>query len=189
MNLLVERLRGLIPRGLPWDYGTVALEQLFGPLDASQAESAGRALRDAAEHARFGELFSRSYLVVLPGADVTRARRAARPRRSSVGLSVGFEEWVSVVEDPQRQMAVTLPDEASSAKRLSLFVDFDGSVGRVSAELDDRGELVAVSASAGRHCGFADRLKCEGGTCGTCQLALREFGGRRGYRCVCRHQP
>lgn len=185
MNLLETFLRRVISQqGLPLDGDALRFEQVLGVPDMAHAPNVGEALRAAAYDSALGDVFQNSYLSRVTQEDVRMAEQSAEPE----GLADApvAEEWVAVVEGPAGG-AVTLPADSSSLTRLSLFANVDGSVGRVSAEVDAGGQLVGVSMSAARHCGFPDRLQCSVGACGTCRLALREVR-QRGYVCVCPHQ-
>jgi hypothetical protein len=178
--------RVIAQRGLPW-VGDDALrfEQVLEVPDMALAPAMGVALREAAENPQLGALFHKAYLPRISADDFQTAEREAAPP-SGVDPSQAAEEWVSAVGG-QNGDAVTLPADSLSLHRMSLFTDVDGRVGRVSAEVNERAQLSGVSVSAGGHCAYPDRLRCDAGTCGGCRLELREVG-QRGWICVCSHQ-
>jgi hypothetical protein len=183
LNLLGEWLpRWLGTEQLQWDReGLLEFEWLAEVARPAFPEGAVEVLLEAADDVGMGDLVRQSYVRRVSESHWRLAVRSAEPAVTSAA-----SEWVSVVPTASGDV-VTFPQDSSPLPRMSLFVRVNGSVRRVSAELHpDLGVLTAVSLSAGRHCGFPDQLQCEPGSCGTCQLTLREIKPR-GWICACPH--
>jgi hypothetical protein len=180
-RLLSLWFEDLIERA-PTEYLTFGL--LMSVLTDGPEWAGGQVLLEASEDPLFGGLIRESYLPILAPYET--------PPVDAVGVGLeparAPEEWVSVIPIPGGN-AVTIPEDSSPTARFSLFVRLNGLVRRISAETTpDTARLIGVSLSAGRHCGFPDRLRCEPGTCNACRLELREVPPR-GWVCICPHQP
>jgi hypothetical protein len=187
MNALAVLLaRVMAEQELPVQPGDeLRFEHVLEIADMAGVPDSGEALREAAEQPGFEAFFQEAYLPRISAAELRRAEGDVEPPFVTFIPQPG-REWVSAVQGPSGD-AVTLPEDSLMLPQLSLFTRVHGSVGRVSAEVNERGGLAGVSVRAGGHCGYPDRLKCDPGTCGTCRLELREVGPR-GWVCICSHQ-
>lgn len=122
-----------------------------------------------------------SYLRVLPQSQWDENLRLAAHSETTMAA-----EWVTFLPGHNGDLGVSLPDDSSPVRRLSLFSQLGSSVRRMSIERV-RGDPWSISLSvSGGHCDLPDRGTCDPGRCGGCILRIRE-GPHRGLICACSH--
>jgi hypothetical protein len=95
-------------------------------------------------------------------------------------------EWVTFAEASHGDRGITLPDDAATTPRISLFARLGDSVRRISLDYPSFGsQPTALSLSLPAECGLPDWGECPPGRCdGKCE-PTRALGGTDRWVCRC----
>lgn len=163
----------------------LSLEQLVGGLAGRGElpfELDPERVKDLVAAEPLGPWLAESYVTVLE-----RSHWRDRVEPAEGTESVPAHEWVTFVADPESSLGIALPDDDSgTAWRVSLFVQVQDRVRRVSIEYGgELGRPVGLGMSLPTGCSLPDWGVCSTDECGGGCGLRRIRGERDGWICHC----